>query len=348
MSNYTRILSIDGGGIRGIIPGQILVVLEEKLKQRTNKPNAKIGDFFDLIAGTSTGGILTCIYLCPESKGSSKLRYSAKDAVDFYLKHGKEIFYIPFWRKVQSLWGILDEKYLSEPIEKVLKEYFQDLKMSDLLKPCLVTAYDVEKRKACFFTQHDAKKCGDFADFFIRDIARSTSAAPTFFEAVKIHSLSGESYALIDGGVFANNPTLCAYAEARTKLQRKSTPAEEIVKGNPTAKDMVILSLGTGYIQRPYNYKEVKKWGKIQWARPLIDMIMTGVAETVDFQMKQVFRTIPNPNQYLRINPFVPANSPMSRIDNVSEENLIALQQLGNNTADEYSNLLDEFIDFLL
>lgn len=347
MSNYTRILSIDGGGIRGIIPGQILVVLEEKLKRRTNNPNAKIGDFFDLIAGTSTGGILTCAYVCPESKGSTIPRFSAKDAVDIYLDRGKEIFSIPLWKKIQSGGGVLDEKYPSQPIESVLKEYFQDIKMSDLLKPCLVTAYDVEARQARFFTQHDAKECGDSADFLVRDIARSTSAAPTFFEAVKIHSLSGDSYALIDGGVFANNPTLCAYAEARTKLQRKPTP-EDPGKGTPTAKDMVVLSLGTGDIQRPYNYAQVKDWGQIQWVRPIIDIIMTGVAETVDFQMKQVFKTIPNPNQYLRINPSVPATSPMSQMDNAAEENLTDLRQLGNNTASEYSKLLDEFIEFLL
>lgn len=347
MSNYTRILSIDGGGVRGIIPGQILVVLEEKLKRRINNPDAKIADFFDLIAGTSTGGILTCLYLCPEAKGSTKPRFSAKDAVDLYLKRGSEIFSAPLWKKIQSGGGVLDEKYPSDPIERVAKEYFQDTKMSELVKPCLVTAYDVEARKACFFTQHDARQCGDSADFFVRDIARSTSAAPTFFEAAKIQSLSGETYPLIDGAVFANNPTLCAYAEARTKLQRKPTP-EEPAKGNPTAKDMVVLSLGTGDIQRPYNYQQVKDWGQIQWVRPIIDMIMTGVAETVDFQMKQVFRTIQNPNQYLRINPVVPASSPMSQMDNSSEKNLVELRQLGNDTASKNSKALDEFIEFLL
>jgi patatin-like phospholipase/acyl hydrolase len=62
----TRILSIDGGGIRGIIPGQILVILEEKLKAKTGNENARIADYFDLIAGTSTGGILTCAYLTPD------------------------------------------------------------------------------------------------------------------------------------------------------------------------------------------------------------------------------------------------------------------------------------------
>ena len=81
----TKILSIDGGGIRGVIPGQILVRLEEKLKTLDKNPHARIADYFDLIAGTSTGGILTCLYLCPESAKSKRPRFSAQDAVDLYL-----------------------------------------------------------------------------------------------------------------------------------------------------------------------------------------------------------------------------------------------------------------------
>ena len=79
----TRILSIDGGGIRGIIPGEILVVLEEKLQKLSNNPQARIADSFDLIAGTSTGGILSCIYLCP-AKEARRPCFTARQAVDLY------------------------------------------------------------------------------------------------------------------------------------------------------------------------------------------------------------------------------------------------------------------------
>lgn len=78
-----RILSIDGGGIRGILPGLILVCLEEKLKIKSGNPNARLGDFFDLVAGTSTGAILSAAYLCPNDKGKPK--FSAQEAVNFYL-----------------------------------------------------------------------------------------------------------------------------------------------------------------------------------------------------------------------------------------------------------------------
>lgn len=346
MSKYTRILSIDGGGIRGIIPGQVLVTLEEKIKQRTGNPDAKIADYFDLIAGTSTGGILTCLYLCPDEKNPTRPRFSAKNAVDLYLARGGQIFSAPLLKRLQSLAGITDEKYPSKPLENLLFEYFQDLKMSQLLKPCLITAYDIEARKSRFFTQHDAIKDLD-QNYFVKDVARATSAAPTYFQVANITSLSSKTYPYIDGGVFANNPTLCAYAEARTKLPRKPTP-EDSSAGNPTAKDMVVLSLGTGDIKESYTYSQAKDWGKIQWVNPIINIIMTGVAETVHFQLIQVFDTIRNPEQYLRINTVIPNNSPMAEMDNVSAENLKELRKLANNTASDNSEKLDKFIDFLL
>lgn len=346
MPKFTRILSIDGGGIRGIIPGQILVVLEEKLKQITNNQNAKIADFFDMIAGTSTGGILTCLYLCPDEKEPTRPKYSAKDSVDIYLNRSNQIFSIPFIKRFQSVWGIADEKYPSAPIEALIREYVKDVKLSELVKPSLITAYDIQARKATFFTQHDARKTPNL-DFYVRDVARATSAAPTFFEAARITSLAHKSYPLIDGGVFANNPALCAYAEARTKLERNFKP-EQSSRKNPIAKDMLILSLGTGDIKEPYEYESVKDWGKIQWVTPILSIIMTGVAETVDYQLQQMFEAAQKPEQYLRINPRIPKDSPMAEMDNVESENLKNLRKLANKTAAEHSEKLDKFIELLL
>jgi patatin-like phospholipase/acyl hydrolase len=324
----------------------VLVVLEEKLKRRTGNPQAKIGDFFDLIAGTSTGGILTCLYLCPDEKNPTKPRFSAQEAVDLYLKRGNEIFSMPLWKKILALGGFFNEKYPSKPIENILKDYLESLKLSQLIKPCLLTSYDIEQRKAFFFNQQDARKSKDY-DYFLREIARATSAAPTFFEIARVTSLGNKSYSLIDGGVFANNPALCAYAEARTKLQRKQTP-EDTSTGNPTAKDMVVLSLGSGDVKQSFNYQQAKNWGQLQWVRPLINIIMTGVAETVDYQMIQLFDSIKKPEQYLRINPTVKNHSPMAKIDNASPENLKELRQLANELAASYSKQLDKFIEFLI
>lgn len=270
-----RILSIDGGGIRGILPGQILVALEERLKSKN--PSARIADYFDLIAGTSTGGILTCLYLFPE-KGGAQPKFSASEAVELYLERGDDIFDVSLWQGLSSGGGLWDEKYSENELERALKEYFGDLQLSQLLKPCLITAYDIRRRKTHFFKQHKAKD-DQKHDFLVRDVARATSAVPTYFELPRVRSLSSppKRYPLIDGGVFANNPALCAYAEARQIFKK-------------TAKDIFILSLGTATTewncknqdereksQKPYHYNEAKDWGKFGWIRPVLDIMTQGL-----------------------------------------------------------------------
>jgi len=157
----TRILSIDGGGIRGILPGQVLVELERILQLNTQDANARIADYFDLLAGTSTGGILTCLSLCPESPQSSRPRFTAKQAVDLYLERGDEIFDVSIWKRIQSAGGLTDEKFDAKELERALRDYGGNVRLSQLLKPCLIPSYNIEKRYPHFFTQHDAvKKCG--------------------------------------------------------------------------------------------------------------------------------------------------------------------------------------------
>ena len=328
-----RILSIDGGGIRGILPGQILVTLEKKLQE--HKEGARIADYFDLIAGTSTGGILTCFYLCPEKKGSNRPRFSASTAVDLYLERGNEIFDVSLWRRLSSGGGLWDEKYSEDELEKSLEEYFGDLKLSELLKPCVITAYDTWRRKTHFFKQHKAVT-DPKRDFLVKDVARATSAAPTYFELPRVTSLSPElkRYPLIDGGVFANSPALCAYAEARTFPEK------------PTAKDMFILSLGTGEIKEPYYYREAKDWGLAGWLRPVLDIMMSGVAETVDYQLKQIFDSVSNPDQYVRIQPELGDASPA--MDDATTKNLKDLKKAGEQCAEKKDDVLNQVVNQLV
>ncbi len=343
MPKYTRILSIDGGGIRGIIPGQVAVSIEEKLQQKSGNPDAKIADYFDLIAGTSAGGILTCLYLFPDPENPTRPRWSAQDAVNFSIKSGRDIFKSSFWQTLTSLDGLVDEKYSSDSLEKFFLEQFVDGKLSELLKPCLITSYDIERRKAHFFDQIDALKHPE-EDYFIRDIARATSAAPSYFEVPKIRSLTNESYALVDGGIFANNPALCAYAEVRNKFR---IPEDRLDKG-PTAKEMVILSLGTGEAQKKYPYQEAKEWGQVEWVEPLISMMMTGVAETVNYQLIQIFDAIERPNQYLRITPNLSLYEEPLPIDDASEPKISQLLKIGKEQVEKHNQELDQFIDLLL
>lgn len=329
-----RILSIDGGGIRGIIPGQVLIALEKKLQQKDpTKP--RLADWFDLIAGTSTGGILTCLYLCPD-KNTGRAKFSAEEAVDLYLQNGDNIFDVGFFKSIESLGGVADEKYSAATLEKVLKSYLGDLKLSELLKPCLITSYDITRRKAQFFNSADVAKNGPGWDFYLRDVARATSAAPTYFEPANITAMDNKVYPLVDGGVFANNPTMCACVEAFNL--------------NPKLKvtDLKVLSLGTGEANQSYHYSEAKNWGKLGWVLPVLDIMMSGVSETVDFQLKMLFNSASCPAQYLRLqldlDDFDDVDGAM---DNASEDNMRALERAGQTLAQNADAQLDAFANLL-
>ena len=333
----TRILSIDGGGIRGIIPGQILIYLENKLRELENNPDARLADYFDMMAGTSTGGILSCAYLCPDPDTPDRSKFSAQEAVDLYMTKGNDIFSRSPWQKLKSAGGLVDEKYSEGALEKYFLEYFAETKLSELLKPCLVTAYDTERRNAFFFTQQNALDSG--RDFMVRDILRATSAAPTYFEVAGIKSLSGVFYSFVDGGVFANNPTMCAYAEARkTDFGHGKT--------KPTAAEMLILSIGTGVVDKQYQYKDVKSWGTLHWIKPVIDIMMSGVAETVDYQLKQIYDSVGKQENYLRIAPELNDASP--EMDEVSPENLDALKKAGELATEANRDELDRVAGVLI
>ena len=330
MAKKKIILSIDGGGIRGIVPGQILTHIENLLKEIYDDSKYRIADHFDLIAGTSTGGILACAYLIADY---GRPKYSAKEVVDLYFERGDDIFKIPLFHKIRSAGGVLDEKYPEAGLEEALDDYFGNIRLAELLKPTLITAYDIKRRKAHFFTQHDAKDPDH--NFYVKDIARATSAAPTYFEISKIKSASNKYYPLVDGGIFANNPAMCAYAEVRNKFGGKDKKV--------TASDMLLLSIGTGRTTTSYSHDEAKDWGLAKWVKPALDIMMDGVSDTVDYQLSQIFDAAQASSQYLRINGELPDSVDPS-IDCVEPGNLKALKEFGDQLYEENQQAILSFL----
>lgn len=318
------ILSIDGGGIRGIIPGVVMEYIEGELR-RIEGDDKRISDYFDLIAGTSTGGILTGLYLVPDEKNPTRPKYNATEAVNLYFLNGPKIFDLNLWKRLRTIGGMADEKYNAAYFEKALRNYFGDSLLSDLLKPSLISAYDIEKRRAVFFTSLEAKETA-VRNFRMRDVVRATSSAPTYFEPPLIYAEDGTAYALIDGGVFANNPALCAYAEARKINFSNIGKAFE-----PCGEEMLIISLGSGARsmakKRPYAHKKYKDAGKLKWIPAVIDIMTSGNSETVDYQLMQIFDTLKpgDKNDYHRIDPDIGLANP--EMDDASPENMEALRQ---------------------
>jgi patatin-like phospholipase/acyl hydrolase len=293
-SKFFRILSIDGGGIRGILPGQIIVALEEKIQKRTGNPDARIADYFDLIAGTSTGGILSCVYTCPDENRRPK--FEAKDAVELYLKYGTAIFSASTSRKLSSLTGLLRAKYQPTVLENILKEKLGDTKLSDSLSNLIIPAFTLDDGDAKFFTSSDAKT--NNKDYYMWEVARSTSAAPTYFPAAQTGNLREAMKGFIDGGVFANNPTMCALVEAykvdvdlHRKYQVQARGLDDL-PGNSVLENIFVFSLGTSNHESTYPYEDYQDKGVLGWIKPLIEIMMSGVSETVAYQVEQLFRLL--------------------------------------------------------
>jgi patatin-like phospholipase/acyl hydrolase len=337
-----RILSVDGGGIRGILPGTILMQLEKILQKKDNSTR-KIGDYFDMIAGTSTGGILACIYLMPGEDGKAK--YSAQEAVDLYIKNGHTIFDRTIMEKITSAGGIIHEKYSHDALYELLTTYFGDETLNNFIKPSLITSYEITDRKSIFFTSADASD--DMYNFKIRDVARATSAAPTYFSPAHIESLSGQIFTLVDGGMFANNPALCAYAEARkTNFSKVLNDADK--KDKPTAQDMIIVSLGTGSVKKQYHYDDFEHAGEIKWLEPVIDILMAGNSETVAYQLTQMYLTLADEFQknYHRLEPGL--KEACSEMDEATPENINNLYQAGLTYVHDNLNQLEKIADKIL
>ncbi len=253
-----RILSIDGGGIRGLIPALVLAEIEA----RTGKA---IADSFDLIAGTSTGGILALGF--SKDNGNGRPQYSASDLAGIYQSRGKDIFSRSLWKGVSSVGGLTDELYSHKGIEKVLEEYFGDDLLGSGLTKTLITSYDIQNREPLFLKSWRE----EYRSVQMKHAARATSAAPTYFEPALV-PIGGATKTLVDGGVFINSPAVSAYAEAKKIFSDEN--------------EFLVLSLGTGELIRPISFSEAKDWGKAGWLVPLLSCMFDGVSDAANYQMK--------------------------------------------------------------
>jgi len=315
MPDRIRVLSIDGGGIRGIIPAVALAELE----QRAGKP---VADMFDLIAGTSTGGILALALTRPGPDGVPA--WSASTLVELYEQEGPGIFSRPLAHQVRTVRGLIDEKYPSDGLDAALERYLGKSRLSEALTEVLVTAYDTERRKPFFF-KSAAARTEPGRDFAMAAAARATAAAPTYFEPSRLEAVGTADYfSLVDGGVFATNPAMCSFAEVR-----RHHPDSEVV----------LLSLGTGQLTRVLPYDEVKDWGLVEWARPILDVVFDGVSDTVDYQLDQLLGT----GRYWRLQVALDGGA-SDDLDDASPENLRLLKLKGEELVAASRRELDEVV----
>ena len=343
-----KILAIDGGGIRGIIPAIILTEIEK----RTQK---QIFSLFDLIAGSSSGGILALGLTKPRldlagSDSPPVAQYSAEELLQIYLEYGAEIFYEPFW---EQLLGQLEDifvqpKYSSEGRQEIIKQYFGDSPLENNLKEVFVTSYDIEQRIPIFFTnklekqQTKSKKFRKLClGFTLTDAALATSATPTYFAPYRVSSSHNTNgfYTLVDGGLVANNPANLAILEAQISRQENQQALN--------MEDILVVSLGTGSLTSVYPYDQVKNWGLLQWTKPLLNMVLDGGSEVVAGELERLFEATNKGHKtsYYRFQPFL--KSELEDIDNAKPENLRQLQTLANILIQEKNQEIDELCSIL-
>ena len=306
-----RVLSLDGGGIRGIIPALVVAHLERKM-------DAPASELFDLIVGTSTGGILALGLALQDNEGRPLL--AAKSMAALYERHGAEIFERSLWRKLRTAGGLFEEAYSHEALEKILHKYFGDKKMRDCGTPVMVTSYDIERRKTVFLKSWHA----DHNELSCAEASRATSAAPTYFEPVNLQ-WAEQSRTLIDGGVFINSPAVSAYAEAR-----KLFPDEPIA----------MLSLGTGELTRPIPYDEARTWGSALWVMSLLDCMFDGASKAADHQMRLFLG-----DHYLRLQTQLHYAS--DDMDDASRGNIRNLKQTATELIEREAGALRHFFKII-
>jgi uncharacterized protein len=306
-----KVLSIDGGGIRGLIPALVLSAIEERTGRR-------VAELFDFIAGTSTGGILACALAVPGEAGRPRL--TAREIVRLYETQGPRIFSRGLRRRLLTLNGLKQERYDDRELNRALEVYLGEARLSDALVPIMITAYDIGGRFAFFFRSSRAADDATY-DFAMTDAARATSAAPTYFEPHEVTDVTGaRTYPLIDGGVFATNPAACAYADL--------------------GHDAITLlaSLGTGETTRPFSFERARNWGLVEWARPVLDIVFDGQAQTTQFVMDRLLG-----DAYIRLQTRLEQAS--DDLDDASPRNLARLRAEAERMLREQADLVDRLVE---
>ncbi len=265
--------------MRGIVPAVLLEEIEARL--RAQGRYRFLHEVFHLVSGTSAGALVALALTIPSAAsaglsaadGGLRAPLPAADIVELYRNLGSAIFPSSARTLRGRLRSTLRSKYQDEELVRILRRLFGQRTLAEAHTDLLVPSYDTENRVPRFFEKQPALGNWDQqVSFYAWEVARAATAAPTYFTPAHIRSLrdTRRTYSLIDGGVFANNPSLCAYAAARRLY--------------PRARRFTIVSLGTGNAEQPYEYEQMRSWGSLDWISPrkglpLIDMMLDGQSD---------------------------------------------------------------------
>ena len=335
-----RILSVDGGGIRGLISALVIEEIETQLSNKAGR-TVRMAEYFHLFAGTSTGGLIALALTAPKG-------ISANELAAFYTVDGPNIFSRSLAWKLRTGWGLTGPKYPAEPLREAIEARLGNSQLSEATRDLLVTSYDMHKSEPHFFKRWRALE-SEARDFPLSDPGLATSAAPTYFPS---HGIGYR--ALVDGGVFAANPVIAAIAEA---LGRQSDPPARL-----EPDDLFMVSIGTGVFETNYSQAEVSGWGKLGWVTggdepPVLDAMLGGSSDGADYWAHMLLNHAPGEG--------VPAPAELGRgpryyrlqvelaeavaMDDASEHTLtVTLPQAAELLIDERRGEIEAIVDRLI
>jgi patatin-like phospholipase/acyl hydrolase len=342
---YKSILSLDGGGLLGIVPLTVLRYLEEK----TGKPSASL---FQLISGASTGGIIALALSVPNATKTKPL-YTAEDVLRFYQTDSRDVFQKSLLGKLCSFSALSEaahhfffSKYTEKGIETCFQRFFGDTQLSQAITHVLVPAYNLshkgkkEPRLKLFSSYKACTSSTSFkGDYAMADVARATSAVPTYFPPKKLQrrSLSADKgpvapfYSLIDGALATYDPSLVAYAHSQ-HLFGEETP-------------LLLLSLGTSTIPLSPYLSVIKRRSPGIWAwRPMISRLMMDPGRSVQ---QNLLHTLLKSKKGIRYQRLIPESNNFS-FDDLSVAHRIHLENTAHHAIKTlWADTLREWIALL-
>lgn len=285
------LLSLDGGGIRGIMQLKMLAEIEKN----TGK---SIIELFDGVSGTSIGGVIACALTMPDPSNTKRPKYSPQNLLDFFAAN-KERFFVSKW---QSVGGLLKTRYKTTSLKNMLLELLEDNLFSQRLLPVVITANDLQLERARFFPSTGPE------NFYTRDLAMATAAAPTYFKPqhiLPINVASHSGYLLTDGGTFMNHPVT-----AGKRLINKFYGTEQ--------DEIRILSLGTGTLGEIRRIAHLKRGGMLAWAPEIANICIAGSSSADSYNA-----LFENGRNYHHFSPLIGAHN--SALDDASAQNISEL-----------------------
>jgi patatin-like phospholipase/acyl hydrolase len=308
-----RILTIDGGGVRGIIPAVVLGELERRTGHHPS-------ELFDVIAGTSTGSLLAMSMIIPG--GDGRPRYQAASSADAYEAFAPKIFPHERWLQIR---GLVHEKYSAAGLEAALQEFLGEARFSQALVHCFVPTYDLLSQDIYVFDSAQST-LNPADDMLMRHVVRGATAAPTYFDPFVIGPpISDHKRVLVDGGLYANNPSMLALTQ---------------VARHHADSDVLVVSLGTGRTPAEAMSEDGQDWGLARWAKPLLHIVANGTNKVIDMELQHFLGS----ERYFRFQADLPEECDL---DDASPERFQDLRRLGEDLVTKMSSDLDKVCSLL-